>query len=190
MASIRFHLANLFRFAGRESCSFFWIYAGCVFGASFLAMFAVMVPMFSSTFARMQQFAVAHPDKATITQGPGSYSIQIQGYHPELFPDLRPVMGAFCLIVAIVVLLLAAAVARRLHDRDKSGFWGLMPLPFLATGFALMPRMFDAPEPDMTLFGYLFLNNAIYIGLLVFLIILLAGRSEPGENRYGPVPSP
>lgn len=190
MASIRFHLANLFRFSGREGVASFWIFAGCVIGLAFAAMMAVMVPMMTSTFARMQAFAEAHPDQATVHQGPGSYSITIEGHHPELMPDFGAFTGAFAVIVAVFIVLLAAAVVRRLHDRGKSGAWGLLPLPFLAAGFILMPRLFSSAEPDMGLFGYLFLNNMIYLGLLVFLIIRLAKPGDRESNRYGePGPS-
>jgi uncharacterized membrane protein YhaH (DUF805 family) len=188
MKSIKFHFGHLFSFAGRESRDVFWPYVAGVIVVSMAAMMAVMVPIMASTFSRMRQFAIEHPDQATITRGPASYSISIEGNHPELVPDFGGLIGGIAIATAIAVILLAAAVARRLHDRGRSGFWGLMPLPFLASGFLLMPRLFKAAEPDFSLFGYLFLNNLIYLAALGTLVVLLAGAGEPRDNRYGPFP--
>jgi uncharacterized membrane protein YhaH (DUF805 family) len=95
------------------------------------------------------------------------------------------------------VLLLAAAVVRRLHDRAKSGFLGLLPLPFLAAGMILMPIAFDRfgasmsgknPEPDVSLIFWLFANNLLFLGGLVILIVELASSGTRGPNRFGPDP--
>jgi uncharacterized membrane protein YhaH (DUF805 family) len=95
--------------------------------------------------------------------------------------------------VAATVVLLAAAVARRLHDRNRRGYWGLLPLPFLAAGLALMPGIFERAAagreiPDPRLFLALVLNNLVYLAALGFLIVLLAGPGTTGPNRFGPPP--
>jgi len=89
-----------------------------------------------------------------------------------------------------VIALLAAAVARRLHDRGLSGVWGLLPLPFLAFGFFQMHReflAFGAGEPD-TAFDTVSASVLLYDISLIVLIILLVGRSNEGANRFGPNP--
>jgi uncharacterized membrane protein YhaH (DUF805 family) len=96
---------------------------------------------------------------------------------------------------ALAVLLLAAAVTRRLHDRGRRGWWGLAPLPFLVVGMTVFPRLFKTTlagemTPDsMRLFGLMFANNLLYLGSLGLLIFLLAGASQPNANRFGP-PAP
>ena len=71
--------------------------------------------------------------------------------------------------------------------RSKSA---LMPLPFIIYSSVQMPRMFASvgtgTQPDMTLFFSIFLSNLIYIVTLIWVIVLLAGPSEPAPNRYGP----
>lgn len=184
-ALIRYNLANLANFSGRERRAIFWPYVAFVIGMAMVGMMALMLPAMAQTFGKMQQFAQAHPDQATIQSGPGSYSITIQGHHPELMPDMSAFITGNTVIAVIVICLLAAAVVRRLHDRAKSGFWGLLPLPFLSFGLIAMPRIFTQTPPDMTLFFTIFINNMIYLGALVTLIVLLAGDGSVAENRYG-----
>lgn len=186
---IRYNLTNLLNFSGRDSRADFWPYVAFVVGIMFVGMMAIMVPMMADLFGKMRQFAAAHPDQATVESGPGTYSISIQGNHPELMPDMTAITGGFSIVCLAVICLLAAAVVRRLHDRGKSGAWGLMPLPFLATGFAMMPKIFAEPVSDMTLFNALFFNNLVYLASLGLLIAFLAGESEKTENRYGPPPT-
>jgi uncharacterized membrane protein YhaH (DUF805 family) len=51
-----------------------------------------------------------------------------------------------------------------------------------------MVATFGTPRPDLGLFGLIFINNMIYMAALVILIVLLAKRTDPGVNRYGPPP--
>ncbi|EIZ80405.1 hypothetical protein WSK_0963 [Novosphingobium sp. Rr 2-17] len=150
----------------------------------------IMVPTLTSSLARMQQFAVQHPEQSTVISGPGHYEVRIEGNHPELMPDMSGIAGAMIGVSAIAILLLAAAVSRRLHDTGRRGWWGLLPLPFLFAGFVFMPRLFaqvsDGASPDMGLFGLLFLNNMVYLGSLAVLVILLAQPEQRQANRFGP----
>jgi len=65
-----------------------------------------------------------------------------------------------------------------------------MPLPFILYSSILMPEMFTlvgtGAQPDMTLFFSIFFSNLLYMVTLVWLIVLLAQRSEPGPARNGP----
>jgi uncharacterized membrane protein YhaH (DUF805 family) len=83
-------------------------------------------------------------------------------------------------VAAILVALLAAAVNRRLHDRDRRGYWGLIPLPFLAAGMALMPEM----STNIALIA----NFLAYLYGLALLVYFLVGKGTPGPNRFGPPP--
>ncbi|WP_395395268.1 DUF805 domain-containing protein [Novosphingobium sp. BL-8A] len=185
---IGYHLVRLAKFSGREVRAKFWPWVGIVIGLNFLATFAVMLPRVFDTVTRMQQFVREHPDQATVTSGPGHYEIAIQGNHPELMPDIGGLAATMEGLMAVTIVLLAAAVARRLHDTGRAGTWGLLPLPFLFFSFAQMPKLFTAAEPDMSLFGLLFVSNLCYLGALGVLVLLLARSGTAGENRYGPPP--
>jgi uncharacterized membrane protein YhaH (DUF805 family) len=193
LAILRYNLRRLASFEGRQPGRSFWPYAGFVIGLVFVSMFVLMLPEMLDTFSRVQRFAAEHPDQARVEVGPGRYSIQIKGDHPELLPDMRVFGVGVGVLTILAVLLLAAAVARRLHDRNLSGFWGLMPLPFLLFGLVAMPRAFDAARrgvPRIDTFLLIFFNNLIYLALLGLLVFLLARRGTPGPNRYGPAPEP
>lgn len=187
-------LTGLATFSGRAPSSEFWPYASAVIAATFAALFLRMAPEFADTFDRMRRFAAEHPDQATVSQSATSYSISIEGAHPELMPDFTGLASSIALIAAVAVALLAAAVTRRLHDGGRNGFWGLLPLPFLTAGLLGMSLLFAkvmAPEgPPIPLFLALFANNVAYLASLALLVFFLAKRSDPGPNRFGEPPAP
>ncbi|MBO9708810.1 MAG: DUF805 domain-containing protein [Caulobacter sp.] len=193
--SVRNGFSGLARFSGRDSARRFWPYAGVVVALLFLAAGATMSITMNTMFSRMQTFAIEHPDQATVTQGPDGTSIEIQGNHPELTPDMTPFFTVMQAGSAAVVILLAAAVTRRLHDRGRHGWWGLPPAILLAAGMVLFPRVFQSTieggmtADNMKMLGLLVVNNLLYLGSLALLIILLAGAGQPESNRYGP-PAP
>lgn len=192
LAAIFDDLKRLAVFSGREARSPFWIYLAFVLALLMAGSFAVIMPMIASSVVRMQTFALEHPDLATVRSGAGGYSIQIEGSHPEFFPPIGAMASAMGVMIVVAVGLLAAAVARRLHDCGRSGLFGLLPLPFLAFALAVSPRVFGAFEnPDSVsvgLFLALFFNNILYIASLGILAVLLAGKGGDGPNRYGPEP--
>lgn len=182
------HFKKLFEFTGREDRASFWPYAALAFIITMVAGGIIFVPMMNHAIGAMQQFATQHPDQATVTSGPGEYSVSVRGNPGEFMPA-----GSVALYLAVnfglAILLYAAAVVRRLHDRGKSGFWGLMPLPFIIYSSIQMPRMFAfvgvEAQPDMALFFSIFFSNLLYIVTLIWLIVLLAGPSEEGVDQRG-----
>lgn len=189
LASLRYNLAGLLRFSGRDSKAAFWPYAAFILIAAMVAMMLGMAPVMGEAMANMAAYAAKHPERATIQPGSGGFSISIQGDAPGLMPDMGAMMVPMGIVALVTVVLLAAAVVRRLHDCGRTGWWGLMPLPFLTAGSILMPGMFAQGESDLALFFAMFFNNMLYIGLLALLAVLLAGQGQPGENRYGPAPA-
>lgn len=164
-----------------------------VIAGSFFAMMAVMIPPIISTFTAVERFAAQHPDQVTRTVGPNGYSIMVHGNHPELMPNFSQMIFGLGVISFIVVLLLASAVTRRLHDCNRTGAWGLPPVVLLFTSLFGMSRLFgrfDDPEgPPMGLFFGMLLNNLVYLVSLAVLLILVAMKGTPGDNRFGPPPA-
>lgn len=186
--------SNLTRFSGRDRRVQFWPYAAVVLVLAFVAIGIGMGAVIGEVFRDMQAFAAAHPEATTVHSSPGSYSISVDASHPEApIPDLTgfSITLGGCVIGAI--LLLAAAVARRLHDSGRSALWGLLPVPFLLFGIGFFPvltqSMMAAEEPDLGLFFLLFANNMIYIGALGILVVLLCLGTARGANRYGEEPA-
>jgi uncharacterized membrane protein YhaH (DUF805 family) len=187
--SISHHLRRIARFSGRESRGLFWPYAGCILLLLFLVWCVAIVSQITTSMGRMQRFATEHPDQATVVSHPGTYSISISGYHPGLTPDFGQLITLMALLVVLVIVLLAAAVSRRLHDRGRSALWGLLPLPFLAIGLVgfgkLLASVGTGASFNIGLFFALFLNNILYLAALMTLVIQLASGGTPGPNKFG-----
>lgn len=191
LAALKHNLTRLADFKGRDTRSQFWPWTGCVMASVMAVWFVAVGSVMTATMGRMQAYAEAHPEQATVTTVGRNTSIVIEGSPPGLVPDFSGLFGVMGGIVVAVVVLLAAAVARRLHDRGRSAFWGLAPLPFLAFGLIAMHRMMGqftvgAGEPDGTLFTAIFLNNIVYLAVLLTLIIQLSGAGRAEPNRFGP----
>lgn len=144
----------------------------------------IFVPLMTHAMHEMQQFAAQHPDQAVITSGPGHYSISVHGNHPVFMPA-GSIATYLAVTFGLAILLYAAAVVRRLHDRGKTGYWGLMPLPFILYSSIQMPKMFASVgsgiEPNLTLLFSIFFSNLLYIVTLIWLIMILAGPSEKAD---------
>ena len=186
---MRHGYANILNFSGREGKEQFWTFAGMHLIA---AMFAYMVGfMFfmREVFARMQQFAIENPDKATVSSGPDHYSIRIQGHHPELMPDLAPVVGLTISIALLLAIVIGASATRRLHDSGWRGFIALIPLALLFLGLFQMRELFaSVDKSEMGTFLNGFGINIAYIVSLIGLVLLLAKNGDPEENQFGPPP--
>src|SRR6185312_12908248 len=115
----------------------FWPYAIFLFLLSTFANMVVGAFIAADMFVRMQRFVLAHPEG--LKPPPPGQPPQIP---PELLPDFSGLAAPMMAMQIVLVLLLAAAVTRRLHDRDRTGLWGLMPLPFMAIGMANMGTAF------------------------------------------------
>ena len=172
VSSVKHCVSNLGRIEGRDRRNQFWPYAGTVVVLDFVVWFVCV----SVTISRIRT-SLAQPAGVAASPSAGT----------DYFSSLLVVMAA---IVGITILLMASAVVRRLHDRGSSGLWGLLPVPFLATGIFGM-AMFRAASPGdasqlMMLLG---LNNIAYLVSGIVLVVMLASPSQAVENRFGPPPA-
>lgn len=194
--SIRGNLRRLFVFAGRDRPGRFWPYAAFVVGLFMVAAQAWTFQPQADAIANM--FEMARDPLAVPPPPPADDGWDVLFPDPDENPyavDYRNLPGGIAALAgftAFILLLLAGAVTRRLHDRGRSGLWGLLPLPFLAVAFALAQRthaplrtLFDA-DPGFT--SVLLLSGLLYLASFLFLIVLLGGEGTQGPNRYGPDP--
>lgn len=182
------HFRKLASFKGREDRASFWPYAALVLGIVMLAGALMSLPMMAWLMQASPQFAAPDPGDVGFSPDLGGLPIPAQS---QLAGPALPVgflAAYFAATFGLAVLLFAAAVERRLHDRGKSGAWGLMPLPFLAYTSVQMIRLFGsvtaAEEPDMGLFFTIAVSNILFWAALLSLIVLLAGASEPDPNVH------
>jgi uncharacterized membrane protein YhaH (DUF805 family) len=191
LTALKHNLGGLLTFSGRTRPLHFWLYTAVVLLSGMAAMMVAMAFVMQDMFARLARFTREHPDQVTVVNTPNGTSWQIEGSHPELIPDINLFLTTVSVVALISVLLLAAAVTRRLHDSNRRGYWGLPPLPFLAGGMAVFITLFAdiaGGEPDMTLFAGMMLCNLAYLASLALLVVLLCLNGTRGENRFGPQP--
>jgi len=193
-------------FKGRDRRSQFWPYAGVAYGIFYVvqsvATQMVIIPMQWRFQANIQQLQSLE----TEVYNGGNMVVQVYGTLLQALlrgTDFRPLMIIMALGSLAYLVLLAAAVSRRLHDRGLSAWWAggyfivsHIPLGLMAVGISMLLPVIEgtqlwAPQVAgpamMWLFGGFALSSLTSIGGLVLLIQLcLAGKTGP--NRYGPQP--
>jgi uncharacterized membrane protein YhaH (DUF805 family) len=153
------------RFDGRDTRSEFWPYAAAAVALYLVVGWAVVIPIVLPVFD-----ASSLADRGVFLTMESHFIL------------------ASVLMFAALVAILAAAVARRLHDGGRTAFWGLLPLPFATYGVGALVRLFSQFEtgaPDIRLFFSAFMSSVLYFVAVAWLIVLLARRSTPGPNRFG-----
>jgi uncharacterized membrane protein YhaH (DUF805 family) len=173
---------------GREDRASFWPYAALVLGIVMVAGALMSLPMMAWLIQATPQFTPPGPGDVNFAAEAGDFSIPAQG---QFAGPVLPVgfLGAYLgVTLGLAVVLYAAAVVRRLHDRGNSGWWGAMPLPFLAYILVQVVRLFGSMDrgepPDMTLLFTAAVANILCWATLLALVVLLAGPSDPRPNRY------
>lgn len=92
--------------------------------------------------------------------------------------DATAALDTVDLVLALATMLPEYAVAaRRLHDRDRSGWWALLLAPLSATTF--FPPEHGDPWAVIQL-------PAIMAGLMLLIMMIPPGTDGP--NRFGPDP--
>jgi uncharacterized membrane protein YhaH (DUF805 family) len=181
--SIGHNLARLADFSGRESRGLFWPYTVTVFLLGMVAGLLLMVAPIMDMMARIAAYVQAHPEGFP-KPAPGQPAV----LPPGLMPDFSALLVPLAIVNLVSLLLYAAATVRRLHDRDRSGWWAMLPLPFQLLGMAIGPRAMaammhgTAPSPLATLSS---LNTLAYWAAFIFLVVILAGEPTRGPNRFG-----
>ena len=180
-ASIRHNLTSLLRFSGRDPRWLFWPWVVVAVVAPLLVYYAATASILVEMMQRMFVF-IADPQGAP--PDPGKL---MAGMEDRWRTAVWIGMG----MQLVLALLIAASVARRLHDRGWAGWWGLAPLPFSLGNFALMPGYLASmadPVPDFGAIGPMMLNSLGFYVAFIGVVVLLAQPGTAGPNRYGPDP--
>ncbi|HEY0438650.1 MAG TPA: DUF805 domain-containing protein [Xanthobacteraceae bacterium] len=93
-------------------------------------------------------------------------------------------------VVSLATLIISIAIGvKRLHDRDKSGWWLLLFLlaPSVLLGFGLMASVFGLAVGGSGTTGILMSLAGTAIAIWAF-VELGCLRGTVGPNRYGPDP--
>lgn len=179
--------ANVMRFEGRDRPRQFWPYGLFLYALSALAGLALTVPMmisaFKSAFAAVGASAGANVDP--------------QQMQAEMMRDImaqtQAILPLSLAINAVFMALIAAAVVRRLHDRDWSGWWVLILPGTAAIGAVTSLWMFDAmaSDPAMLIEQPQLFQLAGWLPLIgyIVLIVQMVQGGDPRANRFGDPPA-
>lgn len=188
-ASVGHNLRRLSDFSGRDARAAFWPWAVILFLVDQIVSMALMAVPVSRMITRAMEAVAAAADK------PGDpaevEAVVFDRMMADFGADMQVIWLPSAVLSLVVVALLAAAVVRRLHDRGRAGWWGLLPLPFLVASQAAAPaamEMFMARHEPNGLEGLLLLPGWLFWIALVVLVVLLAGEGDSEPNRFGPEP--
>ena len=186
LGSIKYNLRNLTNFSGRDARQTFWYFVLFIailrwIAGSFFAV-PMMVKMFGTMFSAIKQGA-----RPEALQG------QING---EMIAMMQDMVGVSIAIGAVSGLLLVAALARRLHDSDLSGWWAAAPAVLYIAALGLIPAQIHQAAEILQTAGTKPLNPAAMIQQqgtlalvawipLIMVIVIGVRKSTPGPNRFG-----
>jgi uncharacterized membrane protein YhaH (DUF805 family) len=193
------HLTGLADFSSRENREPFWLWILICYAVHTVASMIIMIPLMMSMLDRMAPMMQGDPHRFDS--------------HPELvFQMIAPMMSGMMVFYAVLgvvwLALIAAAVVRRLHDSDRSGWWAspvfvlhvVGPLLSMSTFPQFFGRM-GAIRKDMTpdqvnavmmpamqSFMWVWLIGMIGFVIMIVLIVFLCQPGTRGQNRYGDDP--
>ena len=190
---------NITTFSGRTPRRQFWPFTGVVFGVGYVLYMIALFPAVGGVLMSASSGAMHNPREFRASEDWVAVGNQVYVANPSveasagLPPMLTAMLWSVVGFVAVLVLLLSSAVVRRLHDTGRSGWWGLLPLPFLFIGLGMMPLMMPLlnmeAEGDVVWWTtMLFAVNVLYILVMITLIVFLVQPSQAEANRFGAVP--
>jgi uncharacterized membrane protein YhaH (DUF805 family) len=198
LAAIKHGLGNLLNFAGRDARQAFWYYVLFVYLVTLAITLVVIVPtMIESIMAGVRQ-GMAASQAGDSAAAQLAIQAQIAGMMGN---TMSTMVGVGLVTQGAVLLLLAAAFVRRLHDSDLSGWWALIPAAIQIADMFVAPAMMrralaamtlSAPGDPMAGLSAMqgSMSGAGLLGWTAILIVIALGvrKSTPGPNRFGEAP--
>lgn len=194
LAAIKHGLGNLTNFNGRDARQAFWYYVLFVYLVTIVIGLVASIPMTMQAMMIGVEQGMAHagdPEAARVAMQQATLA-NFDTFLPALFWT-----GAIS--AAILLLGLAAAIVRRLHDSGLSGYWALLPgalqvfnlvsMPSqIEQSRAMMAAQFADPSAGMGMFASA--ASAAVLGWAAIVLVIVFGvrKSTPGPNRFGEAP--
>lgn len=82
----------------------------------------------------------------------------------------------------VLLIPTIAITIRRLHDTDRSGWWGLLFLPFPLT-LSIIPALIDIQSGNHE--HLLKVSYVVNLAVIILAICFLTPKGTPGSNRFG-----
>jgi len=196
------HLTGLFDFRGRENRQPFWLWILIVYIVQFVVMMIAMVPLMMSWIDQMTPAMQGDPHR---------FDNDPQAVFQLMMPMMQNMIMVMLVIAVLFLALTVAAVVRRLHDSDRSGWWAspyyAMQIVSPIVMASIFPRYFTivasmasakpGSPPDMTnpafqqamqSMSLMSLVNVLSFAILVMMIVFLVLPGTVGPNRFGDDP--
>lgn len=192
LTAIKYNLAHLTDFNGRDARQTFWFYVLFLVLAQIAISMAVSIPL---TGAMMGDAFVATKQGASATD----IEARMVGH---LGTMMKASMWLSVVLSLVSSALLAAAFTRRLHDSSKTGWIALATFAIQIIALVLVFTTIDdavrmvvlTQSGDMLAVQALQKKFAVQslLGWVPTAIVVVFGvwPSTKGENRYGPQPLP
>ena len=198
LKAIKHGLGNLLNGEGRDARQAFWYYVLFVYILlTGLSLIVVSPLMLQAMFAGIQQRIAASGADDPLA-GQLAAEAAVIGSMTEMMTVIVW-MGIGSGV--LMILLLGAALVRRLHDSDVSGYWALLPGIIYLANLILMPGlmrgMMDSmaqttPSDPMASVAAMqtSFTLASLLGWLAIIVVIVLGvrKSTPGPNRFGEAP--
>ncbi len=196
LGAVKYNLTHLLDFSGRDARQTFWFYVLFVFLVNIAVGMIVTVAMIGRMMGPLIDAAQASASEEVIRAQMGAGMGAMMG----------SVMWYSLAATVVMILLLAASFVRRLHDSNRSGWWGLLVLAAQAAGIFVSFKMIGVMQEIMTaamsgptpmtpvemqaLMQGHNINAYAGVGWLAPLIVIVFGvmDSTEGPNRYGAEP--
>ena len=197
------HLTGLVDFSRRENRQPFWLWVLIVYATQMVVGMVIAIPLWLNSVNRMAPLMNGDPDY--LQKHPEVMNLAMS---QMMGPMMQNWMLVNVVLSFIMMVLLAAAIVRRLHDSDRTGWWAapyfvlglagpllsMLAMPdFFRTFSAIKPGM--APDqmnatmrPMMQSFAGAWAIGMVGFVVTILMIVLLCQPGTNGPNRYGDDP--
>lgn len=198
--AIKHGLASVLNGSGRDARQAFWYYVLFLYLVTMaVSMVFIMPIMMQNMFAGIQQGIAQGQAQG---QDPAAAQAAVQAIMVDSMSEMMPKIVWMGVATGIgMLLLLAAAFVRRLHDSGLSGLWALVPAACQAFSVAAMPSQHAAMQEAMRtanlnnpMVGMSMMRGSMGAGQLLawvamgVVVALGVRKSSPGPNRFGEAP--
>ena len=191
LGAVKYNLAHLLDFGGRDARQTFWYYMLFLFVLNVGVGIVAAIPFIGQIMSSVM-VAAQSGDQAAVEAALAASTGEM----------LESMVWLGLVTACHNILLIAAALTRRLHDSNLSGWWGLVPLGLQAFATwhtfaridqlkALMAQtMQQATDPQAAMMAQSQMSSQSLIGWLpvIALVILGVRKSTDGPNRYAEAP--
>jgi uncharacterized membrane protein YhaH (DUF805 family) len=192
LEAIKYNLAHLVDFTGREDRPTFWWYA------LFLVILEIVLGLVIGGLMAVDS-STRYFDATQSRPGalPGVIHAQMM---QQMRGQMATMMWASGAISLLMIALSLAAFVRRLHDSDNSGWWAAVAVGAQVVAFALSLRMVERMQDMLASVSttnvatlteqQMQMSRYGVIGWIAPLVVIVFGvmKSTPDANRYGESP--